>query len=84
MRRIVMEERVMHLIAEVQGEPDGEYIYREGIQLNEDYLFDSLRVVEFISRIEDEFGFEFNLDEFDIDSIYDLDSVIATIKNETN
>lgn len=75
-----MESKIMQLVAEVIGESDKELVYKEGVKLNEDYFLDSLGVVELISRIEDEFGFEFDLDEFNVDLIYDLDTIIETVK----
>lgn len=75
-----MEERILELVSEVLGRSEENITYREGIQLNEEFLFDSLMVVEFISKIEDEFNFEFDLDVFDVDLIYDLDAIIKVVK----
>lgn len=78
-----LEERVLKLVQETIKNENVSAEYIPGIKLDKDFSFDSLMIIALITTIEDEFDFEFDFDEFDIENIYDLDEIINNVRNNT-
>ena len=65
-------------IAEYEEIPN---IIGEKVNLSDEYMFDSLMIIELISNIEIEYGFEFDFELLDIDKIYFFDELVSIVEN---
>lgn len=52
----------------------------ENVDLKEEYMFDSLMIIELIANIEEEYGFEFDFDELDLSKIFNIEHLIETVE----
>ncbi|MBO4616095.1 MAG: acyl carrier protein [Lachnospiraceae bacterium] len=77
------KDRMIALIArvgELSIEQIGEII---GKKLIEDYYFDSVKLVQLLVEIEDEFGIVLDDDEIDTEKINSLDMLFRIVEDKT-
>lgn len=69
--------RIGEMSPEQVGDTAGKYLI-------EDYSFDSVKLVQLIVEIEDEFGIVIDDDEIDTEKINSLDTLLQTITNKVS
>ncbi|MGD8401096.1 MAG: phosphopantetheine-binding protein [Bacillota bacterium] len=80
-----MEEtikKVLDILVEVKENPVLADQFTGDSRIIDDIGLDSLEMINFILRIEDEFGVEINFEEFDYASLDDVKTFAAFIANE--
>jgi acyl carrier protein len=78
-----MEKKIIRIISEIKN--DSSFVDRLNGTSNiiDEVNFDSLQMMKFILRIEDEFGVEIDFEEFDMEnlnSIKDFSNFLSSIK----
>lgn len=77
-----MEKKIAEIIAELKEEPSLAEELSASSSITEDAGLDSLQLVNFILRIEDEFGVEFDFDEFDLEHLSSIEAFCAFIAEQ--
>ncbi len=75
----VMERKITEIIAELKEDPSLANELTAASSITEDAGLDSLQLVNFILRIEDEFGVEFDFDEFDLEHLRSIEAFCAFV-----
>ena len=78
-----MEKKIIRIISEIKN--DNSFVDKlDGTSsIIDEVSFDSLQMMKFILRIEDEFGVEIDFEEFDMEnlnSIKDFSNFLSSIK----
>ncbi|WP_168122425.1 acyl carrier protein [Paenibacillus sp. HB172176] len=74
-----MERKITEIIAELKEDPSLANELTAASSITEDAGLDSLQLVNFILRIEDEFGVEFDFDEFDLEHLRSIEAFCAFV-----
>lgn len=80
--RNAMEKKIAEIIAELKEEPSLAEELSATSSITEDAGLDSLQLVNFILRIEDEFGIEFDFDEFDLEHLRSIEAFCEFIAEQ--
>lgn len=68
-----MQQKVIEIIAEIKEEPGLIHTLNGASDLTLDAALDSLQIINFILRIEDEFDVEVDFDTFDLEHLKSVD-----------
>lgn len=68
-----MQQKVIEIIAEIKEEPGLLQTLNGASDLTLDAALDSLQIINFILRIEDEFDVEVDFDTFDLEHLKSVD-----------
>ncbi|MGN7764799.1 acyl carrier protein [Paenibacillus sp. 22594] len=68
-----MQQKVIEIIAEIKEEPGLLQTLNGASDLTMDAALDSLQIINFILRIEDEFDVEVDFDTFDLEHLKSVD-----------
>ncbi|WP_340021257.1 acyl carrier protein [Paenibacillus sp. FSL K6-1096] len=68
-----MQQKVIEIIAEIKEEPGLIQTLNGASDLTLDAALDSLQIINFILRIEDEFDVEVDFDTFDLEHLKSVD-----------
>lgn len=68
-----MQQRVIEIIAEIKEEPGLLQTLNGASDLTLDAALDSLQIINFILRVEDEFNIEVDFDTFDLEHLKSVD-----------
>lgn len=79
-----MEEKIIQIIAEVKGDNGLLNNTSNDTAILDDIGLDSLQMINFMLRIEDEFGVEINFDEFDISKLNTISTFSCYISGLKN
>ncbi|WP_238653961.1 acyl carrier protein [Paenibacillus piscarius] len=71
-----MQQKVIEIIAEIKEEPSLVQTLNGGSDLMLDAGLDSLQIINFILRIEDEFDVEVDFETFDLEHLKSVDRFI--------
>lgn len=80
-----MEKKIISIISEIKKDNSFMDKLNETSSIIDEVGFDSLQMINFILRIEDEFGIEIDFEEFDMEnlkSIKDFSNFIDSIKQK--
>ncbi|MNG11087.1 acyl carrier protein [compost metagenome] len=75
-----MEKKIAEIIAEMKEDPSLAETLSATSSITDEAGLDSLQLVNFILRIEDEFGVEFDFDEFDLEHLSSIEAFCAFIR----
>ncbi|MHA6532119.1 acyl carrier protein [Paenibacillus sp. BAC0078] len=68
-----MQQKIIKIIAEIKEEPRLLHTLNGASDLTMDAALDSLQIINFILRIEDEFDIEVDFDTFDLEHLKSVD-----------
>ncbi|WP_405115310.1 acyl carrier protein [Paenibacillus sp. FSL K6-1217] len=68
-----MQQKVIEIIAEIKEEPALLQTLNGASDLTLDAALDSLQIINFILRVEDEFDIEVDFDTFDLEHLKSVD-----------
>lgn len=68
-----MQQKVIEIIAEIKEEPGLLQTLNGASDLTLDAALDSLQIINFILRVEDEFNIEVDFDTFDLEHLKSVD-----------
>lgn len=54
----------------------------DDVDLSKEYLFDSIMIIELVSRIEDMFDIEFEYDDLDIQKVYTFGELVRIVERQ--
>lgn len=74
-----MQQKVIEIIAEIKEEPGLLHTLNGASDLTLDAALDSLQIINFILRIEDEFDVEVDFDTFDLEHLKSVDRFSAYV-----
>lgn len=77
-----MEEQIKEILAEVAEKPELIELLQGDFNIIEEVGLDSLQMINFVLRIEDEFDVEIDFDEFDYDNLQSISSFCEFLKNQ--
>ncbi len=69
-----MEEKIIQILAEVKGDQELTDNTSIGTAIMDDIGLDSLQMINFMLRIEDEFGIEIDFEKFDLSDLGTISS----------
>nr|WP_275983454.1 acyl carrier protein [Paenibacillus hamazuiensis] len=69
----MIHEKVISIICEIKNEPDLAGRLTASSDVLNDAGLDSLQLINFILRIEDEFGIEIDFDQFDMEHLQSIE-----------
>jgi acyl carrier protein len=78
-----MENKVISIIAEIKNEPELSQRLNSGSDVLNDAGLDSLQLINFILRIEDEFDIEIDFDQFDMEHLQSIETFCQFIQNKS-
>lgn len=74
-----MNEQIIAIISEIKGDASLAATLNERSDLMVDAGLDSLQLINFILRIEDEFGVEIDFESFDLEHLRSVDRFVQFI-----
>ncbi|HEX9059063.1 MAG TPA: acyl carrier protein, partial [Clostridia bacterium] len=74
-------EKIIAILVEVKENPDAKENYTENSKIIEDIGLDSLEMINFVLRIEDEFSIEINFDEFNFSDMDDVKTFASFVED---
>lgn len=77
-----MKQRVKEILAEIKETPGLAQTLSDNADILQDARMDSLQLVDFVLKIEDEFGVEFDFDTFDMSILESIDAFCQFIAQE--
>ncbi|MCU6797825.1 MULTISPECIES: acyl carrier protein [Paenibacillus] len=79
----MLQEKIIGIISEIKNEPE----LLQNLQGSSDVLndggLDSLQLINFILRVEDEFNIEIDFDEFDMVHLNSIDTFCYFIESQS-
>jgi len=73
-------DKIIEILVDVKEIPISADCYDENSKIIEDIGLDSLEMINFILRVEDEYNIEINFDEFDFTNMKDIKTFAAFIE----
>ncbi|WP_054741176.1 acyl carrier protein [Cellulosilyticum ruminicola] len=77
-----MKEKIKEILVEVSEKPELMEALQGDFNIIEEVGLDSLQMINFILRVEDEFDVEIDFDEFDYDNLQSVSSFCEFLKNQ--
>lgn len=81
-------QKIIDIILEIKEDKELAKEYNENSKIIEDIVLDSLEMINFVLRVEEEFNIEINFDEFDFSDLEDIKSfaefIDITKKNQSS
>ncbi|SLK20871.1 MULTISPECIES: acyl carrier protein [unclassified Paenibacillus] len=68
-----MNIKIIEIIAEIKEDPSLLHTLKGSSDLSQDAGMDSLQIINFILRIEEEFDIEVDFDQFDLEHLQSID-----------
>lgn len=81
MRKIT--DKIIDILVEVKENPVLADQFSENSKIFEDIGLDSLEMINFVLKVEDEFNIEINFDEFDYSNMEDVRTFASFIKTSS-
>ncbi|MEI7024453.1 acyl carrier protein [Paenibacillus sp. y28] len=75
-----MQQKVIDIISEIKNEPELAGTLNASSDLLNDGGLDSLQLINFILRVEDEFGIEIDFEQFDMEHLNSIDTFCTFIQ----
>jgi acyl carrier protein len=80
---LMFQEKIIGIISEIRNEPELlQHLLGTSDVLNDGGL-DSLQLINFILRVEDEFNIEIDFDEFDMVHLNSIDTFCCFIESQS-
>jgi acyl carrier protein len=73
-------DKIIDILVEVKENPVLADEYNENSKIFDDIGLDSLEMINFVLKVEDEFNIEINFDEFDYSNMEDVKTFASFIK----
>lgn len=74
-----IREEISKMVFEMIGEREKTDLL-ENVDLQDEYMFDSLMIIELITNIEEKFAMEFDFDELDLDKIFNINHLVEVVE----
>ncbi|MBT2290217.1 acyl carrier protein [Paenibacillus albidus] len=79
-----MNNKIIEIIAEIKEDPTLLHKLDESSDLSQDAGMDSLQIINFILRIEEEFDIEVDFEQFDLEHLQSIDRFSQFIRQMAN
>ncbi|WP_442955774.1 acyl carrier protein [Paenibacillus sp. y28] len=76
----MIQQKVIDIISEIKNEPELAGTLNASSDLLNDGGLDSLQLINFILRVEDEFGIEIDFEQFDMEHLNSIDTFCTFIQ----
>ncbi len=77
---MMLQAQIISIISEIKNEPDLADMLTGASDVLNDAGLDSLQLINFILRIEDEFEIEIDFDQFDMDHLQSIETFCQFIQ----
>lgn len=81
-KRMEIREKITEIIREMIESGQALECLGDNIDLSKEYMFDSIMIIELISRIEDMFDIEFEFDDLDIEKVYLFGELVRIVERQ--